>query len=143
MNGWSLRYPGVDPADEGRPEALRTLGNGVFATRGSAPEHVADGVHYPGTYAAGIYNRLTDQVDGTRVTNESLVNLPGWLFLTWAPEDDEWYPSGGVEVLEHGGTTFPLAPGQSHEVDLTGAGPSPAGPEGRATERQLAQPGRR
>lgn len=102
MNGWSLRYSGVDPADEGRREALCTLGNGVFATRGSAPEHVADGVHYPGTYAAGIYNRLTDQIDGTRITNESLVNLPCWLFLTWAPEDDEWYPSGAVEVLEHG-----------------------------------------
>ena len=102
MNGWSLRYSGVDPADEGRREALCTLGNGVFAIRGSAPEHVADGVHYPGTYAAGIYNRLTDQIDGTRITNESLVNLPCWLFLTWAPEDDAWYPSGAVEVLEHG-----------------------------------------
>jgi trehalose/maltose hydrolase-like predicted phosphorylase len=45
MNGWSLRYAGLDPADEGRREALCTLGNGVFATRGSAPEHVADGVH--------------------------------------------------------------------------------------------------
>ncbi len=100
MNGWSLRYTGTDPADEGRREALCTLGNGVFATRGSAPEHVADGVHYPGTYAAGVYNRLTDDVDGASVTNESLVNLPGWLPLTWAPDDDDWYPSATVEVLE-------------------------------------------
>ena len=47
------RGRGWDPADEGRREAILTLGNGRFATRGAAPESRADGVHYPGTYAAG------------------------------------------------------------------------------------------
>ncbi|MGA4923490.1 hypothetical protein, partial [Bacillus subtilis] len=47
---WTLEFDGWDPEDEGRREALCTLGNGRFATRGAAPESVADGVHYPGTY---------------------------------------------------------------------------------------------
>ena len=41
------------PAQERLREALCTVGNGYLATRGAAPESVADGVHYPGTYVAG------------------------------------------------------------------------------------------
>ena len=47
VNGWSLTYEGFLPTEEGLREALCTLGNGVFATRGAAPEAVADEVHYP------------------------------------------------------------------------------------------------
>ena len=47
------------PGAERLRESLCTLGNGYFATRGAAPECAADDVHYPGTYAAGCYNRLT------------------------------------------------------------------------------------
>ena len=101
MNGWQVSWSGLDPTDEGRREALCTLGNGLFATRGAAPEHVADGVHYPATYAAGVFNRLSDQVDGMTIVNESLVNLPNWLVLAWAADDEDWFPSGSAEVLEH------------------------------------------
>src|SRR5688572_1486227 len=51
-NGWLLRYEGVDPHEEPVRETLCSLGNGRFATRAVAPEARADGVHYPGTYAA-------------------------------------------------------------------------------------------
>ena len=34
MNPWLLTYDGFDPADEGQREAMCTLGNGYFATRG-------------------------------------------------------------------------------------------------------------
>ena len=68
-------------------EALCTVGNGYFATRGAAPESKAGQVHYPGTYAAGVYNRLDDLVGGTRTQHESLVNLPNWLPLTFR---DRW-----------------------------------------------------
>ncbi len=37
-------------------EALCTVGNGYVATRGCAPEAAASEAHYPGTYAAGVYN---------------------------------------------------------------------------------------
>ena len=83
MSRWLLSYDSYDPAAEGVREALCTLGNGYFATRGAAPESVADGVHYPGTYVAGVYNRLTSQVAGRSVDNEDLVNTPDWTALTF------------------------------------------------------------
>jgi len=76
--------------DEGRREARCTLSNGRFATRGAAPESRADGVHYPGTYAAGIYNRLSDELCGRNVENESMVNLPNRLDLRFAIGDGNW-----------------------------------------------------
>jgi trehalose/maltose hydrolase-like predicted phosphorylase len=81
VTGWTWEYEGYDPSEEKLRESLCTLGNGRFATRGAAPECAADEVHYPGTYAAGCYNRLTSTVDGHRVENEEMVNLPNWLPL--------------------------------------------------------------
>ena len=49
MTGWSLVYDRFDPGKEGVREALCTLGNGYFATRGAASEAAADEIHYPGT----------------------------------------------------------------------------------------------
>ncbi|MEU5979289.1 glycosyl hydrolase family 65 protein [Streptomyces sp. NPDC047315] len=81
MKGWTWEYEGYDPVQERLRESLCTVGNGYFATRGAAPECRADDVHYPGTYAAGCYDRLTSQVAGRRVENEDVVNLPNWLLL--------------------------------------------------------------
>ncbi|MDB1088264.1 glycosyl hydrolase family 65 protein [Streptomyces sp. ACA25] len=78
---WMWEYEGYDPRQERLREALCTLGNGYFATRGAAPEAAADPIHYPGTYAAGLYNRLVSTVSGREVENEDLVNLPNWLPL--------------------------------------------------------------
>ena len=41
----ALTYEGYDPAEEPLREALCTLGNGYFATRGAAPESPAGGAH--------------------------------------------------------------------------------------------------
>ena len=75
----SVVYDRFDPQLERLRETLCTVGNGYFATRGSAPEASADAVHYPGTYAAGCYNPLADTIAGREVVNESMVNLPDWL----------------------------------------------------------------
>jgi len=53
MNSWKLIYEDFQPSKESLREALCTLGNGYFATRGAAPESEADKIHYPGTYLAG------------------------------------------------------------------------------------------
>ena len=82
------------PQQEGLREALCTLGNGYFATRGAAPESAADGTHYPGTYIAGCYNELRTEIAGRTVENESLVNAPNWLPLTFAAEDGPWLDLG-------------------------------------------------
>lgn len=81
MDGWTWEYEGYDPGRERLRESLCTLGNGYVATRGATPESVAGGAHYPGTYAAGLYNRLASVVGDRQVFNEDLVNLPNWLPL--------------------------------------------------------------
>jgi alpha,alpha-trehalase len=98
---WVMAYEGYDPVQEGLREALCTLGNGYFATRGAAPESSADGVHYPGTYIAGCYNRLQTEIAGQTVENESLVNLPNWLSLHFRFEDGNWFDIQNVNVLEY------------------------------------------
>lgn len=47
-SAWSLVFEDFDPAHEGIREALCTLGNGYFATRGATPGAAADGIHYRG-----------------------------------------------------------------------------------------------
>ncbi|MFI8992555.1 glycoside hydrolase family 65 protein [Streptomyces sp. NPDC053542] len=115
MADWTWEYEGYDPQQERLREALCTLGNGYFATRGAAPETSAGPAHYPGTYAAGCYNRLLSNVAGRQVENEDLVNLPNWLPLRFRVRGDDdsvpWFtPDDGSllayrQVLDlHGGT---------------------------------------
>jgi alpha,alpha-trehalase len=101
LSGWTLVYEGFDPRQEPLREALCALGNGRFATRGAAPEAIADGTHYPGTYAAGVYNRLTSEVAGREVEDESLVNLPNWLHLSFRAEDGDWFDLAEVELTDY------------------------------------------
>ena len=101
MSQWSLIYENFEPAQEKRREALCTLGNGYFATRGAAPEADADDVHYPGTYLAGGYNRLVSQVGGRDVENEDLVNMPNWLALTFRIVGGEWFDLQRLEILAY------------------------------------------
>lgn len=93
---WTLVYEGFDPAHEGHREALTTLGNGYLGTRGAAPERAADGVHYPGTYLAGVYNRLVSSVHGRRMEDEHLVNAPNWLPLDVRTDAGGWWSVGDL-----------------------------------------------
>jgi len=99
VNAWVLAYDGCDPPGERLREALCTLGNGYFATRGAAPEAAAGADHYPGTYVAGVYNRLVSRVADREVENEDLVNVPNWLPLTIRPEGGEWLDLQAQELL--------------------------------------------
>jgi alpha,alpha-trehalase len=101
MSVWRLAYDGYDPLQEGLREALCTLGNGYVTTRGAAPDAVADGVHYPGTYLAGGYNRLTSEIGGHEVENEDLVNIPNWLPLVIRIDDGPWLRPAEVEYLDY------------------------------------------
>jgi alpha,alpha-trehalase len=83
MNEWDLVYEGFDPDREGLREALCTLGNGYFATRGAAPESVADDVHYPGNLSRRRLQPAQTEIAGRVVENEDLVNLPNWLSFSF------------------------------------------------------------
>jgi alpha,alpha-trehalase len=98
---WLLTYSGLDPEEEGLREALCALGNGYFTTRGAAPESHADGIHYPGTYLAGGYNRLRTAIHGRTVENEDLVNQPNWLCLELRIPGEAWFSVSSVEILTY------------------------------------------
>jgi trehalose/maltose hydrolase-like predicted phosphorylase len=98
---WTFGYEGFEPAEEKLREALCTLGNGYLATRGAFPGSTAGEVHYPGTYVAGCYDRLTSEVAGREIENESIVNLPNWLWLQLAIEDEGWIALDEVDIVDH------------------------------------------
>lgn len=98
---WVMTYGGYRPEDEKLREALCTMGNGYLAVRGAAPECEAGQFHYPGTYVAGVYNRLTDTVAGVTIDNESLVNLPNWLPVTFRIDGGAWFGIDDVDVSSY------------------------------------------
>ena len=107
MDGFLLTYEGFDPAAEGLREALTSTGNGYLCTRGAAEWEDADGVHYPGSYVHGGYNRETTILSGLPVLNEDLVNMPNWLVLQLRIEGGDVIRLADVELL-----------GYRHELDI-------------------------
>ncbi len=100
-SGWSLVYERFEPLREGTREALCTLGNGYFETRGAFCWAHDDEVHYPGTYLAGGYNRLQTEIGGRVVENEDLVNFPNWLSLRFRIAGGEWFDLRAVQILAY------------------------------------------
>ena len=107
MDGFLLAYDGFDPEAEGLREALTSTGNGYLCVRGAAEWEDADGVHYPGTYGHGGYNRETTILGGLPVLNEDLVNLPNWLVLQLRIEGGDVIRLADVDLL-----------GYRHELDI-------------------------
>ncbi|GHE13456.1 hypothetical protein GCM10010339_80450 [Streptomyces alanosinicus] len=106
MPEWTWEWTGYDPAAEQLREALCTLGDGYFATRGALPECRAFWCTNPGTYAAGCHNRLESTVAGRQVVNEDLVNLPNWLLPRFRLNRADgargpWFSLGAHTLLEH------------------------------------------
>ncbi len=99
MNPWKLTYEKFIPEEENLHEALCTLGNGYFGTRGSAPESGATKVHYPGTYIAGVYNELITPIADRKVANEDFVNCPNWLMFNYRIGSGPWFERLKVKVL--------------------------------------------
>ena len=95
---WTMVFGGYRREDERLREALCTMGNGYLAVRGAAPECAAGEHHYPGTYVAGVYNRLTDEIAGVTIDNESLVNLPNWLPVAFRIDDGPWFDIDTADV---------------------------------------------
>ena len=107
MDSFLLDYDGFDPGSEGLRETLTSTGNGYLCTRGTAEWEEADGVHYPGTYVHGGYNRETTILSGLPVLNEDLVNLPNWLVLQLRIEGGDAIRLADAELLEY-----------HHELDI-------------------------
>ncbi|MGI8644608.1 MAG: glycoside hydrolase family 65 protein [Thermomicrobiales bacterium] len=98
---WRISYDHYAPDEERRREALLSLGNGYFVTRGAAPEATASEHHYPGTYIAGIYNRATAEIAGETSSFETIVNAPNWLPLCFRHDDGAWFRLNDVTILAY------------------------------------------
>ena len=78
-DGWSLRYATFKQKEEKLRETLTAIGNGYLGTRGAYEGSKASEYHYPGTYIAGIFNKIPSEVHGETIYNNDFVNCPNWL----------------------------------------------------------------
>ncbi len=96
---WTLVYDEYDQENEKHREALCTTGNGYMGCRGACEESHSGPLHYPGTYVAGLYNRLTSRVGDHDVVNEDFVNIPDWTWITFRFEQGDWFDIDQAEIL--------------------------------------------
>jgi beta-phosphoglucomutase family hydrolase len=99
-DNWSVTYHDFDPVKERTREALLAVGNGYFGTRGAMEEMKANSVNYPGTYIAGLYNRLSSKVGDRMVDNEDFVNCPNWLPVSFKIGDGPWVNCNAETLIE-------------------------------------------
>lgn len=97
-DSWKLHYYGYDAGKEKSREALLAVGNGFFGTRGAMEESCANEYNYPGTYIAGMYNRLATPIAGRDIWNEDFVNVPNWLSIRFKVEDEPWIDPNEVKI---------------------------------------------
>ncbi len=102
QDSWILSYHGFEPQQERLRESLTTVGNGYFATRGCIEMNRADEVvHYPGTYIAGVYNKLPSVVYRKTIENNDLVNCPNWLLIEVKINNGKFRSPLDMEILSY------------------------------------------
>jgi len=97
---WHLRYLGDEPEVVGRRESLCALANGLIGCRAAEPWASDDGVRYPGTYLASIYDRAPEPVGDLVLETESLVNVPNWLPVSFRFDDGPWLDAGDSRITD-------------------------------------------
>ncbi len=98
-NEWSLVYNDYVSEKEKSRESLLTVGNGYMGIRGALEEFKACKTNYPGTYIAGLYNRLVSKVADRDIENEDFVNTPNWLFVDFKIEGKNWFSEGLHKIV--------------------------------------------
>jgi beta-phosphoglucomutase family hydrolase len=97
-DNWKITYNDYDVKKEKSREALLTIGNGYFGTRGSFDEVSSCESNYPGTYIAGLYNRLTTKISGRDIENEDFVVAPNWTTINFKIDDEPWFNPSHVTI---------------------------------------------
>jgi trehalose/maltose hydrolase-like predicted phosphorylase len=87
--GWTLKYKDYDTSKEKSREALLAVGNGYIGIRGAMEETGAGEINYPGSYIAGLYNRLSSRVGDRDIENEDFVNIPNVLPINFKINGEE------------------------------------------------------
>jgi beta-phosphoglucomutase family hydrolase len=105
-DSWSVSYNDYHQGKEKTREALLAVGNGYFGTRGSMEEQTANGINYPGTYMAGIYNRLVSKVADRDVENEDFVNGINWLGIRFRIGNEDWIDLNQIRIISISRTLY-------------------------------------
>lgn len=100
-DSWNLTYYGYTPEEEKLRETLCAIGNGYFGTRGCHPTEDASDNHYPGTYIAGVYNRLPTKKHGHNICNNDFVNNPNWLPIQFKIGKADFKSPFQMEILDY------------------------------------------
>jgi len=101
-DGWVLEYDSFDPAAEKLRETLTSVGNGYLGVRGAYEgSHYQDDVSYPGTYMAGLFNKLDTPIGGRPITNNDFVNTPNWLPIELALGRRDFDNPLAMELLDY------------------------------------------
>lgn len=98
-DGWNITYHTYEPNKERTRESLLTIGNGYSGTRGAMEESDANKTNYPGTYIAGLYNRLSTPISGREIWNEDFINVPNWLPVTFKVNNGDWFDINNTAIL--------------------------------------------
>jgi beta-phosphoglucomutase family hydrolase len=101
---WRLQYFGFDPGDEKLRETLTTVGNGYLGTRGCFETETASFSFYPGTYIAGIYNKVPSEVHGRTIYNNDFVNCPNWLLVEFRIGNGPYQSPMSMDLLHYAET---------------------------------------
>jgi len=99
IDNWSLTYKDYLPEKERSREALLSVGNGYFGTRGAMEEVGANSINYPGTYMSGVFNKLTSKVSGRDIENEDFVNVSNWLPITFKIGNGVWFDINKAKII--------------------------------------------
>ncbi|NQU34385.1 MAG: beta-phosphoglucomutase family hydrolase [Bacteroidetes bacterium] len=97
-DNWKLTYNDYVPAKEKSREALLSVGNGYTGTRGAMEETSSCETNNPGTYIAGLYNRLITKVAGKDIENEDFVSAPNWLSISFKIDDEPWFDPNNTTI---------------------------------------------
>ncbi len=87
---WCLTYRYFDKNEEKLRETMTTVGNGFVGRRGSLSFMKAnDDTHYPGTYIAGLFNKVGTKIADKTIYNNDFVNIPNAFLVRFKFENDK------------------------------------------------------
>ena len=101
FEGWNLTYTDSSAKDEKLRETLTSTGNGYLGVRGAYEGSSISHYHYPGTYIAGIFNRVPSEVHGQTIFNNDFVNTPNWLPIEFRIGGGEFIDPFAQKILSY------------------------------------------
>lgn len=95
---------GIEPDRLSDHETLFSTANGYWGTRANLPGTVDDGTNYPGSYLAGVFNRVTSDLTesaGLVLDSEHVPNIPDWTYLQVTDDTGEKILPNTDRILDY------------------------------------------